>query len=37
MQATPGTTMMSNGVPDPGQRADLVAYLQQVSMLEFAP
>ena len=35
MQATPGTTMMSYGVPDPGDRADLIAYLQQVSVLEF--
>lgn len=34
MAATPGTTMMSHGVPDPGQRADLIAYLQQVSVRE---
>lgn len=35
MKATPGTTMMSPGVTDPGQRADLIAYLQQVSVLDF--
>ena len=32
MAATPGTSMMSAGVPDPAQRADLIAYLQQVSV-----
>ena len=32
LAATPGTSMMSAGVPDPGQRADLIAYLQQVSV-----
>ena len=31
--ALPGTTMMSAGVPDPGQRADLIAYLQRLSVL----
>jgi cytochrome c len=36
MAAMPDTTMMSNGVPDPGRRADLVAYLQQISVLEVA-
>lgn len=28
----PGTTMMSRGVPDPQQRADLVAYLKRASV-----
>ncbi len=32
MAATPGTSMMSAGVPDPARRADLIAYLQQVSV-----
>lgn len=32
MAAVPGTSMMSAGVPDPGQRADLIAYLQKVSV-----
>jgi len=32
MAATPGTSMMSAGVPDPGQRADLIAYLQWVTV-----
>ncbi len=32
MAATPGTSMMSAGVPDPGQRADLIAYLEWVSV-----
>lgn len=32
MAATPGTSMMSAGVPDPRRRADLIAYLQQVSV-----
>ncbi len=32
MAALPGTTMMSAGVPDDGQRADLVAYLQSISV-----
>jgi len=31
--ALPDTTMMSAGVPDPGQRADLIAYLQRLSVL----
>lgn len=32
MAALPGTTMMSAGVPDPSRRADLIAYLQSVSV-----
>ncbi|MEE4146958.1 MAG: adenylate cyclase [Halieaceae bacterium] len=28
----PGTTMMSAGVPDPSRRADLIAYLQSISV-----
>ena len=32
MAALPGTSMMSAGVPDPQQRADLIAYLQLVSV-----
>lgn len=32
MTSLPGTTMMSAGVPDAGQRADLIAYLQLVSV-----
>ena len=32
MATMPGTSMMSAGVPDPSQRADLVAYLQWVSV-----
>ena len=32
MAALPGTSMMSSGVPDPQQRADLIAYLQMVSV-----
>jgi cytochrome c len=32
MAAIPGTSMMSAGVPDPRDRADLIAYLQQVSV-----
>ena len=35
MAAFPGTTMMSAGVPDPRQRADLIAYLQQVTVREY--
>lgn len=27
----PGTTMMSRGIPDPRQRADLIAYLRRAS------
>lgn len=34
MQVLPGTTMMSPGVPDAAQRADLIAYLQLVSVRE---
>jgi cytochrome c len=34
MASVPGTSMMSAGVPDLGQRADLVAYLQKVSVQE---
>ena len=33
MAATPGTSMMSAGVPDPGQRADLIAYLQKITVV----
>jgi cytochrome c len=36
MAATPGTSMMCAGIPDPGQRADLIAYLQWVTMQEAA-
>ena len=32
MAALPGTSMMSAGVPDARQRADLIAYLQSVSV-----
>ena len=32
MAAMPGTTMMSGGVPDAQQRADLIAYLQLLSV-----
>ena len=32
MAALPGTTMMSAGVPDARQRADLIAYLQSISV-----
>jgi cytochrome c len=32
MQLLPGTTMMSAGVPDPERRADIIAYLQQVTV-----
>ena len=32
MAALPGTTMMSAGVPDARRRADLIAYLQSVSV-----
>lgn len=32
MAAMPGTTMMSAGVPDPQDRADLVAYLELVTV-----
>jgi cytochrome c len=32
MLSLPGTTMMSAGVPDPGRRADLIAYLEWVSV-----
>ena len=28
----PGTTMMARGIPDPQQRADLVAYLKRASV-----
>ncbi len=35
MKAQPGTTMMSLGVPDPGDRADLIAYLALVSVQTF--
>jgi cytochrome c len=31
----PGTTMMSLGVPDPQQRADLIAYLKQASVRDY--
>jgi cytochrome c len=32
MAALPGTSMMSAGVPDARQRADLIAYLQSISV-----
>ena len=32
MAALPGTSMMSAGVPDDRQRADLIAYLQSISV-----
>lgn len=35
MAAMPGTTMMSAGVPEPQQRADLVAYLALVTVRTF--
>jgi cytochrome c len=36
MRATPGTSMMSAGVPDPRQRADIIAYLQLVTVRDKA-
>ena len=32
MASMPGTTMMSAGVPDPQERADLIAYLELVTV-----
>jgi len=32
MASIPGTTMMSAGVPDPQERADLIAYLELVTV-----
>ncbi len=32
MAALPGTSMMSAGVPDPRDRADLIAYLKSISV-----
>ena len=34
MAMFPGSAMMSLGVPDPQQRADLIAFLQQASVRE---
>ena len=35
MASLPGTTMMSAGVPDPQERADLIAYLELVTVRIF--
>lgn len=35
MAAMPGTSMMSAGVPDPQERADLIAYLGSVTVRTF--
>ena len=34
MALFPGTSMMSLGLPDPQQRADLIAFLKQASVRE---
>ena len=35
MAVLPGTTMMSAGVSDPQERADLIAYLELVTVRSF--
>jgi len=36
MASIPGTTMMSAGVPDPQERADLIAYLELVTVRTYS-